>query len=123
MLLDTCIVIDVLRGRQAAVAFVSGLPRAPSLSAVTATELVAGCRDARERKQIEQLLQAYTILDIGLAIATLAGDFVRQFGPSHGVDPMDALVAATARSHGEDLATLNLKHFPMFSGLKRPYQR
>ena len=34
---------------------------------------------------------------------------------------MDALIAATAKAHGLPLATLNIKHFPMFDGLTRPY--
>ena len=122
MLLDSCIVIDVLRGREAALAFVSGLADAPSLSAITATELIAGIRSARERRQIERLLEVYTVHDIGLEIASLAGDYVRQYGPSHGVDPIDALIAATAMTRGLHLATLDLEHFPMFQGLKRPYQ-
>lgn len=122
MLLDTCIVIDVLRGREAAVAFVNGLPEVPSLSAITATELIAGARNARERRQIERLLEVYTVHDIGLEIASLAGDYLRQYGPSHGVDPIDALIAATAKTANLELATLNLKHFPMFKGLKRPYR-
>ena len=121
MLLDTCIVIDVLRGREAAFEFVNGLADAPSLSAITATELIAGVRNVRERRRIERLLDVYVVHDIGLDIASLAGDYVRQYGASHGVDPIDALIAATAKTHDLDLATLNLKHFPMFKGLKRPY--
>lgn len=122
MLLDTCIVIDLLRGRKEALAFIIGLRTAPSLSAVTAAELIAGVRNARERREIERLLQLYVIQDIELEIASLAGDYVRQYGPSHGVDPIDALIAATAKTRNLDLATLNLKHFPMFKGLKRPYR-
>ena len=121
MLLDTCVVIDLLRGRDAALGFVQELPDTPSLSVITVTELVAGCRNARERRQIERLLGAYVVHGIELAIASLAGDYVRQYGPSHGVDPIDALIAATAKTRSLSLATLNLKHFPMFNDLKRPY--
>lgn len=122
MLLDTCIVIDVLRGRQAALSFVDGLADAPSLSVITATELVAGLRNTQERRVIERLLEVYTIHDIDLEIASLAGDYVRQYGPSHGVDPIDALIAATVNARGLELVTLNLKHFPMIKELKRPYR-
>lgn len=122
MLLDTCIVIDVLRGRQAALSFVDSLADAPSLSVITATELVAGVRNTQERRRIERLLEVYTIHDIDLEIASLAGDYVRQYGPSHGVDPIDALIAATAKARGLELTTLNLKHFPMIKKLKRPYR-
>ncbi|MGK2925044.1 MAG: type II toxin-antitoxin system VapC family toxin [Lysobacterales bacterium] len=122
MLLDTCIVIDVLRGRQAALSFVDGLADAPSLSVITATELVAGLRNTQERRVIERLLEVYTIHDIDLEIASLAGDYVRQYGPSQGVDPIDALIAATVNARGLELVTLNLKHFPMIKELKRPYR-
>lgn len=121
MLLDTSIVIDMLRGRDSAIGFVSSLPDRPSLSVITATEIIAGCRNAQERRQIDRLLRTYAIYDIDLTIASMAGDYVRQYGPSHGVDPVDALIAATAKAAGIPLATLNLKHFPMFENLRRPY--
>lgn len=122
MLLDTCVVIDVIRGSEAAIAFVGGLANVPVVSAITATEIVAGCRNAHERRQIDRLLSIYHVHDVGLEIASLAGDYIRQYGPSHGTDPLDALIAATAKVHNVPLATLNLKHFPMFAGLKRPYR-
>ena len=122
MLLDTCVMIDVLRGKAAAFGFVSGLENAPALSAVTVTELVAGCRSVKERRQIDRLLSHYVIHDINRDVASLAGDYVRQYGPSHGTDPIDALIAATAKTNNLPLATLNLKHFPMFAGLTRPYR-
>lgn len=122
MLLDTCIVIDVLRGREAALSFIDQLTDAPALSVITATELIVGVRKVRERRRIERLFAVYSIHDISLEIASLAGDYVRQYGPSHGVDPIDAHIAATAKIGGYELATLNIKHFPMFKGLKRPYR-
>ena len=40
---------------------------------------------------------------------------------SHGVGLPDALIAATAERAELHLASCNLKHFPMFPNLKRPY--
>lgn len=120
-LLDTCVLIDVLRGREAAVAFVSGLKSTPAISAITATELIAGAKGKREEEAIDRILATYEVAEIDLEIARLAGDYVRDFGKSHGVDPIDALIAATAKTKGLDLATLNIEHFPMFRGLKRAY--
>jgi predicted nucleic acid-binding protein len=120
-LLDTCILIDVLRGREPAVTYVSGLKSTPAICAITATELIAGARGKREEEAIDRILATYEIAEIDLEIARLAGEYVRDFGKSHGVDPVDALVAATAKTKELDLATLNIKHFPMFKGLKRPY--
>lgn len=59
--------------------------------------------------------------DINLDVASLAGDYIREFGRSHGVETVDALIAATAQLNELPLATLNLKRFPMIKGLKRPY--
>lgn len=120
-LLDSCVVIDLLRGREDALVYVEGLSELPAISAVTATEIVAGHKGTRERRVIDQLLATYRVLDIDLGVATLAGDYLKAYAPSNGLDPIDALVAASATVHELPLATLNLKHFPMFKGLRRPY--
>lgn len=121
MLFDTCVVIDLIRGHDAAGAFVKALSGQPALSVVTVTELYGGVRSASERRIIDHILATNIVHEVTLEIATLAGEYVRQFGPSHSVDAVDALIAATARVNGLELATLNLKHFPMFKGLRRPY--
>ena len=122
MVLDTCVIIDVLRGKNAAVDFVTGLKETPALSVVTVTELVAGCRNTKERRAVDRLLSHYVMHDIGFKIAALAGEFIQRYGRSHGTDPVDALIAATAIAHDLPLATLNLKRFPMFAGLAPPYR-
>ena len=104
--------IDLLRGKDTAFAFVSSLQNTPALSVVTVMEFVAGCRSVKERRQIDRLHSHYVIHDIDRDVASLAGDYIRQYGPSHGTDPIDALLAATAKTRGLSLATLNIKHFP-----------
>ena len=123
MLLDTCVLIDVLRGNEAALVFVNELPEKPTLSVITVTEILAGVRNARERKLFEQFAVACEAVPIDLEIATLAGEYVNHYRKSHNVDPIDALIAATAKVRMLPFATLNLKHFPMLEGLKRPYDR
>lgn len=122
MLLDSCIVIDVLRGRGPALDFITSLPKRPFLSVVSISELRTGERDERDRKRIDGLLAASTLLDVDREVAEIAGSFMHRFYKSHGLDTADALIAATAARHGLALATLNLKHFPMFPELARPYE-
>lgn len=51
-----------------------------------------------------------------------AGRLGRRWLPSHGgIDIADLLIAATAIKLGVDLLTRNVKHFPMFPGLRVPY--
>ena len=98
----------------------SGSRASPSV--ITATEPVAGVRNAGERRRIERLLNVYAVRDVDLETACPAGDHVRQYRPSHGVDPIDAPIAATAKIRGLHLATLDPKHFPMIDTPGRPHQ-
>lgn len=121
MLIDTSVAIDILRDHPPAVAFLSVLPNVPRLAAPTITELYAGVKGLREQQALDRFVAAAAVLGCDLAVARLAGDYLRRFRPSHGIDLADATIAATAAHHGLPLATLNLKHFPMFEGLERPY--
>jgi predicted nucleic acid-binding protein len=120
-LLDSTILVDYVREHRRAVDFVEGLSRKPSISVVSVQELYSGAHSAGEEAQIEMFLGTPRILPVTIAIARSAGLFMRHYAPSHGLDDLDAIIAATAEHHGLDLATLNVKHFPMFRRLKRAY--
>ena len=47
--------------------------------------------------------------------------YKRDFGKSHGVGLADAIMAATAEAEKAELKTLNMKHYPMLSGLESAY--
>ena len=121
LLLDTNILIDYIRGVPAAVVWLRALPAAPQISVISVLELYVGARSQREEKDIEAICAPLRRLPITEEIARNGGSFVRHFGKTHGIDLPDAVVAATAEHHGLKLATLNVKHFPMFPKLKRPY--
>jgi predicted nucleic acid-binding protein len=121
MLFDTTILIDYLRGRQEAMDLFEAQGTNPNMSVVSTAELYAGVRTRREEQKTEQLLSQAAMLPITQDIAKRAGAFMRIYEASHGVGIADALIAATAEHHGLRLATLNVKHFPMFQKLKRAY--
>lgn len=121
VLLDTAIIIDALRRVPPAVALVEALAGQPRISVVSISELRDGQRGAREAQQIDALLATAIILDVTQDIAEISGDLMRRFRKSHGLATADALIAATAIHHKLQFATLNLKHFPMFPDLARPY--
>lgn len=120
-LLDTTILVDVLRGRSLPPAFAAKLSDRLAVSAVTVTELFTGLRSQREERLLRDLMSGCEVYPVDLAIAERAGVFLRHYARSHGLDIPDALIAATAEHHGLKLATLNVKHFPMFSRLKPIY--
>ena len=121
MLFDTCVVIDVLRQHKAAMAYLAAVSTLPFVSVVTVAELYAGARGIRDERNIGNLLGSARILPVTPDIARRAGEWLRHYRGSHGIDDFDAIIAATAEQHGLKLATLNLKHFPMFPKLKAAY--
>lgn len=123
VLVDTSVLIDVLRGDERAVSLLLASRRAGPLHAseITRAEVLCGMR-ARERPATERLLDTLTWHPLDQAIAVLAGDIGRRWLPSHrGIDAADLAIAATALSIGVPLLTRNVTHFPMFPGLVSPY--
>ncbi len=121
VLLDTCIVIDFLRGKPEAVAYIHSLSNAPYLSSATVMELYAGVRGSQEEQQLANMVAHSKVLEICGEIGAQAGKLLKQYRPSTGLDAIDALIAATAKHNDVGLVTLNIKHFAMFKGLARPY--
>ncbi len=121
VLLDTSILIDVLRETALARDWMAQLASVPSISVVTLTELHAGAKSQREELQIQELARRLKLLPVGCEVAIAAGAHMKHFGKSHSVELADALVAATAEHHSLALVTLNIKHFPMFKRLRAPY--
>jgi hypothetical protein len=120
-LLDTSVVVEWLRKQPAAIAHVKRLRDKPSVSVVTLAEIEIGVRSPANERDADAFFGLTHVLPIGREIAKHAGSLLRHYGASHSVDLPDALIAATAEHHALKLATLNLKHFPMLPGLKRPY--
>jgi predicted nucleic acid-binding protein len=124
VVVDTSILVDVLRGDATAVAALRGAfdgGEAVVGSVLTRTEVRAGMRRA-ERRRTELLLDQIDWVPVDVGIADAAGEFAAEFLRSHrGVDTTDYVIAATAVSVGGVLWTRNRKHFPMINDLRDPY--
>jgi predicted nucleic acid-binding protein len=121
-LVDTDVLINHLRGHAATR---NWLERARAdgplaVSVVTVAELTGGMRTG-ERKDVWRLLSAFQAVGVSELVARRAGEFMRAYRRGHsGIALGDYLIAATAAELGADLATMNVKHFPMFPGLLPP---
>lgn len=125
-LLDTTVLIDLLRGNTDAadfvdIAFASGAPL--SVSVVSAMELIAGCRDKAEVEKARKLIAAFTLVHLSPVASAKAFDFMLTYSKSHGLTIPDAFIAATAIAQDLELASDNDRHFKMIPNLtvKRPY--
>jgi predicted nucleic acid-binding protein len=115
VLLDSDVVIEVLRGRKAIVAALSTLERrgvATFTCGVVAAEIFAGVRPGEEAAT-ESFFNARGDVVIDGTAGRRAGSYLARYARSHGVEIADALVAAAAATTGLALWTLNRKHYPM----------
>ena len=118
--LDTTVLVDHLRGKVEATAWLLGLDEVPLCSEVSRAEVLVGVR-AAERRTVEVLFDTVDWVPVNEAVARRAGDLGRRYRRSHHLGIADLLVAATVQEHKGRLATSNLKHYPMFARLARPY--
>lgn len=123
VLVDTSVFVDLLRGRDGAVALArsTGIRGVWQASEITRLELLAGMRP-RERRETADVLSLTTWHDVDQEVAEKAGELGRRWLPSHRtIDAADLAIAATAQLRHLPLMTLNIKHFPMMEGLTAPY--
>ena len=118
---DTSILIDVLRADPAALDYVRGATAVPSCSEITRIEVARGLRSA-ERTSAERLFQAIRWIPVDEPIARRAGELGRRWDRHRpGISLADLVIAATAEHVDAELATTNVRHFPMFESLRTPY--
>lgn len=106
VLLDSCILIDHLRGIRAATEFLQGVGPA-AVSEITWMEVLAGARDAESERPIRHLLSTFVRLPIDDEVAEEAVRIRRQ----RRMKLPDAIILATARVHRMVLATRNTRDF------------
>ena len=116
VLVDSDILIEVSRGRDLEiVSRWTELSRSADgvvYSPVSAAELWAGARP-REHDVLFRLFRKLTCGPIDAEVGHQAGDYLRRYRKSHGVEPGDALIAACALISAAALWTRNRKHYPM----------
>ena len=124
-LVDSDILIAHLRGVAAARAWLEDSRRETgplAISAITITEVGGGMRSG-ERREVNRLLASMRRFPVSEQVAWRAAGFTRTYRRSHqGIGLGDFLMAGTADVEGLELATLNVKHFPMFPDLEKPFE-
>ena len=112
MLIDTDVLIWLLRGRSSAREALAQC-RPVELSAVTYMELVQGVRDKNELRMLRRTirLNEWRILPLTEDISHRATMYVEAHALSDGLRVADALIAASAVQSGSALMTANSRHY------------
>lgn len=116
-LVDSDIIVDLTRGSSAAADYLDSLGADWSISMITSLELLAGARTQRETEDLDLVLRGHPAVPPSENIARRAYHLMKTYTRSHGLHPLDALIAATALEVGLTLTSKNRKHFQMISGL------
>jgi tRNA(fMet)-specific endonuclease VapC len=121
-MLDTDVMIELVRGRDLDIDRRVGSSGAVCVSAVTVAELRFGARRARrpevERAIVESTLSRVQVEDLGREAAECAGDVraaLAQAGTMIGAH--DVLIAGHALALGLTLVTRNVREFERVEGL------
>jgi predicted nucleic acid-binding protein len=116
VLVDSDILIEVTRGKDKEVLArwvdLSDSDADIAYSPVSLAELWAGALP-NEHAALTSLFMALTCVPIDQEIGRRAGDYLKRYKRSHGVDLGDALIAASTVVNGAMLWTRNRKHYPM----------
>ncbi len=115
ILLDSDVIIEWLRGHSPFTQQMVQLIEAHGdlcWTPVSIAEILAGSRKS-EDEAIADLFLLLEALPLTTDVGRKAGEYLKSYAKSHGVELGDALIAASASSSGRQLWTLNKKHYPM----------
>jgi predicted nucleic acid-binding protein len=116
VLIDSDILIEVTRAKDLEIlrrwSQLAGSQDAVFCSPVSVAELCHGAR-LREHGVLTNLFRAMKCISIDAEIGHRAGDFLRDYRKSHGLELGDALIAASVVATGAVLWTQNRKHYPV----------
>jgi tRNA(fMet)-specific endonuclease VapC len=118
---DADVLIDFLRGHgdwAGRIAIELGT-RSFGTTAITAFEIRSGARTARQKRAIDTLLEAMTVLPFGPEEALIAAELRQQLeSQGQAIGMADYMIAAVCIAANGVLLTRNLKHFERIKDLK-----
>jgi predicted nucleic acid-binding protein len=125
ILVDSDVLIEHTRGTPAATSWLDAARRDTGRLATSAASVVevAGGMLSDDRRRVRALLSSLRVFSATEQVAWKVAQFMRTYRRSHSrIDLGDYLIAATVEIEGLELATLNVRHFPMFPDLEPPFE-
>lgn len=126
VLVDTDVMVDVLRCYQPAVEWVeSHVSEDVAIPGFVLLELIEGCGNKAAQAQVLSLVDKVQVVWLSESACDRAATLFTEHRLTDGLGMIDALVAQTALEAGVTLATFNQKHYACVPGLElvSPYDR
>ena len=118
ILLDTNILIEILKGNQETIRKVQSLRTELSISSITVMELYYGAMNKAELIKLEKFVSLFYIVELNEEVSKKATKLVKSYAKSHTLDIPDSLIASTALTTQAKLFTYNTKDFKYIEGIK-----
>jgi len=126
VILDTDIMIDLLRGYSEAIKWIKSLgDEEIILPGFVVMELIQGCRNNVEQKKLKKELRQYNVLWPTPEICDEALSIFSYLHLKKGMGIIDVLIGEIAVALGLPLYTFNLKHYNGIPNLEtiQPYKK
>lgn len=117
IVLDTNILIEILKGNPGIVTKVQSFENELCISAITVMELFYGAINKAEVKKLENFILLFTVIHTNENISRKAINLVKQYAKSHTLDIPDSIIASTALTLECELFTYNTKDFKYIDNL------
>lgn len=121
---DSSVVVDHLRDYMPATRVLLELAATDEVAAseLVRFEVLAGAH-SRDLDRVESFCATIGWIPVTEPIARVAAELAQRYRASHGgIDDVDYVIAATTMVARGELLTTNVRHFPMFAGLRPPYR-
>ena len=118
IVLDTNILIEILKGNQTIITKVELLKETLCISSITVMELYYGALNKAELFQLKKFISLFSVIQVCENISTISTELIFEYSKSHNLAIPDSLIASTAISFNAKLYTLNIKDFRYIDGLE-----
>jgi predicted nucleic acid-binding protein len=119
ILCDTDVIIEYMKGSEVAKKEILKIEiKNIAVSSVSLMELFYGALNKRELNKIKKALNNFKIIYVDTEISNKAVELIEKYSKSHGLEPPDALIGATAIVRNIELFTYNIGDFRFIDGLK-----
>jgi predicted nucleic acid-binding protein len=127
ILLDSDVLIDLLRKYPPAVGWFDALPQDEELvvSGYVVMELIQGCRNKAEQERLQRELAPYGVVWLAPPDCDQALEVFVAYRLSHNAGMLDVLIGQTAVVLGVPLHTFNQRHYSFIPGIQttQPYAK
>jgi len=117
ILLDTNVLIEILKGNKTTIQKVENLHTTLSISSITVMELYYGALNKAEIKKLEKFITLFTILHINTEISIHSTELIKTYAKSHNLDTNILIEILKGNLYGYSLFTYNIKDFRYIDGI------